>query len=866
MQARMPRRDAGGARPRRGAGRWAGFATLLLILFAVFSAPALAAPDTLRVGLPLEPPNLDPTSGAAGAIDEVLYGNVFEGLVKVDRLGEVVPALASSWEITPDGLTYVFHLRSGVRFHNGAAFDAAVVKFTLDRARAPGSTNVQKPALSVIHSVDVIDPQTVRLQLSRPSSRLLSVLAWGDSVMVEPRSVSAIATHPIGTGPFEFQTWRRGEAIELMRNPNYWGRPARLNHVEFKFVSDPTAAFAAMKAGDLDAFPNYPAPESLAQFKSDPRFKVVVGHTEGEVILAFNNRNGPLRDVRVRRALSYGLDRQAIIRGAMFGYGAPIGSHYPPQDPGYVDLTGLYPHDIAKAKALLSQAGYAHGFALSLKLPPPSYARRSGEIVAAQLAAIGVRVRIQNLEWSQWLDQVFTRHDFDLTIVAHTEPADYDIYGRDGYYFGYANPRFKVLLAELDASTNERQRLDVLGQVQRTIAADAVNGFLFESPRLGVWRADVAGLWPDAPIQADEMADAHFVGAGEAGPLGEIRAVAGPQGWLWLGLAVIAAFVVFAGLRAGVAYLAGRAALLVVTLALATVVIFAVIQVMPGDPAAFMMGLNADPSALASLRHQLGLDQSLAHRYLGWIAGLAHGDFGTSYTYRVPVGQLIAERLAVSGPLALYAMALSVVIAFPIGMIAAARRNSAADSGLMGLAQVGVAMPNFWLAMLLVMTFAMGLRWFPAGGFPGWEQGAWPALRALTLPALALALPQAAIIARVLRSALIDTLEEDYVRTARAKGLSRAQALRRHALRNALVPVLTILGLQFPFLLAGGVIIENVFFLPGLGRLVFQAIIQRDLIVVQSVVVVLVAAVVLVTFLIDLGYGLVDPRIRGGRS
>jgi ABC-type dipeptide/oligopeptide/nickel transport system permease component len=369
----------------------------------------------------------------------------------------------------------------------------------------------------------------------------------------------------------------------------------------------------------------------------------------------------------------------------------------------------------------------------------------------------------------------------------------------------------------------------------------------------------------NSPLQADEMGDARFVGKGEGGALGEARAVAGPRAWLWLGGLLLFGFIAVAGLRAGPAYLAGRTASLAVTLVLATVVVFAVIQVLPGDPAAFMMGLNADPSAVAALRHQLGLDQDLAHRYLGWAAGLLHGDFGTSYTYRVPVGGLIAERLAVSGPLALYAMALSIVLAFPIGLIAAQRRNSPADTGLMGLVQVGIALPNFWLAMLLVLAFAMGLRWFPAGGFPGWDQGLWPALKSLTLPALALALPQAAIIARVLRSALIDALQEDYIRTARALGLSRRQALLRHALRNSMVPVLTILGLQFPFLLAGSVIIENVFFLPGLGRLVFQAIVQRDLMVVQSVVVVLVAAVVLVTFLVDLAYALVDPRIRGGR-
>jgi peptide/nickel transport system permease protein len=238
------------------------------------------------------------------------------------------------------------------------------------------------------------------------------------------------------------------------------------------------------------------------------------------------------------------------------------------------------------------------------------------------------------------------------------------------------------------------------------------------------------------------------------------------------------------------------------------------------------------------------------------------GDFGISYAYRTPVSGMIADRLAVSLPLALYALLLSTLIAFPVGLWAATRRGTTTDAGIMGATQLGIAVPNFWFAMLLVLVFAVNLRWVSAGGFPGWDAGPFAGLKALTLPAIALALPQASILARVMRSALIDTLGEDYIRTARAKGLTRRQALTRHALRNALIPVLTIIGLQFSFLLAGAIIIENVFFLPGLGRLVFQAISQRDLMVVKSVVMLLVFAVILVTFLVDLAYALVDPRLR----
>jgi peptide/nickel transport system permease protein len=308
-----------------------------------------------------------------------------------------------------------------------------------------------------------------------------------------------------------------------------------------------------------------------------------------------------------------------------------------------------------------------------------------------------------------------------------------------------------------------------------------------------------------------------------------------------------------------------RLASMLATLGVASIVVFTAMEVLPGDPAQVMLGTQARPDTLAALRLQLGLDRPAPERFASWVAGLVHGDLGTSYTYSPPVAELVAERLVVSLPLAFLALALTVLVAIPVGAIAAARRNSLTDVGIMGVTQVGIAVPNFWFAMLLVMLFAITLRWLPAGGFPGWGGGPWPALRGLILPAVALALPQASILARVMRSALLDTLGDDYVRTARAKGLTEGQALRRHALRNALIPVLTIVGLQFSFLIAGTIVIENVFYLPGLGRLVFQAINQRDLVVVKSVVMLLVSSVIVVNFLVDVAYAVVDPRLRRGR-
>ena len=839
-----------------------------LLALALWAAPMGAgAAGSITIGMQLEPPILDPTASPAAAISQALYGNLYEGLVRFAADGSVAPLLAESWDVSDDGTVYTFHLRRGVRFQDGRPFDASTAKFSLERALAADSVNPQRSRLESVQRVEALDGRTLRLFLRRRSGSLLQNLAWGSWVMVSPDSVANNASHPVGTGPFRFSSWRRGDSLTVVRNTDYWGEVPPLDSATFKFIADPNAAYAALMAGDVDAFHYYPAPESFAQFAADPRFKTFVGPTEGETILSLNNRRPPLDDLRVRRAVAHALDRRAIIDGAMFGYGTPIGSHFPPRNPAYVDLTGQYAHDVSEAKRLLAEAGFPNGFSVSLKLPPPSYARRGGEIVAAQLAEVGIHAAIENLEWAQWLDQVYAHHDFDMSIVVHAEPMDYDIYARDDYYFGYSSAPFKALIAELEDSVDPLRRRDLLQQVQHRLADDAVNGYLFQYPQLAVWDARIQGLSFDNVLGVIDLKSAHYDGA--IPPARADVRVPEPQSYRimgWLAAVAVAALLGLAAQRFGLVFLGGRVAILAVSVLAATAVIFLIVQVVPGDPVRFMMGLQADPAAMTAMRHQLGLDAAPLERYFLWLGGLFHGDFGTSYTYRIPVQTLIAERLQLSLPLALYSLALATAVAFPTGLMAAARRGTFGDRVLMGLTQVGLAVPNFWLGLLLVLLFAVTLHWVSAGGFPGWSAGVWPALRALTLPAIALAAPQAAILARVLRGSLIETLHEDYIRTARAKGAGEWQVLWRHALPNALVPVLTILGMQFSFLLAGGVIIENVFFLPGLGRLVFQAIVQRDLIVVQSVVVILVIAVMLVTFVVDLSYVLVNPRVRETRG
>jgi peptide/nickel transport system permease protein len=309
-------------------------------------------------------------------------------------------------------------------------------------------------------------------------------------------------------------------------------------------------------------------------------------------------------------------------------------------------------------------------------------------------------------------------------------------------------------------------------------------------------------------------------------------------------------------------FLLRRVATFLATLVGASVVIFFVLEILPGNAALTILGADATPETVAALTHKLGLDQPALARYVQWVGGLVSGNLGDSYAYGSPVSELIAGSLAVSLPLAVMSMLLTAVIALSLGVFAAARHHSLADTAVMGVSQIGIAIPNFWFAILLILLFAVRLHWFAAGGFPGWSAGPAAAFTALILPAFALAAVQAAILARVTRSSIIEVMREDFVRTARAKGLTRRQALWRHVLRNAMIPVVTIMGLQFANLIAGTVVIENVFYLPGLGRLIFQSINNRDVIVVRDCVMLLAALVIAVNFVVDLVYVAIDPRLK----
>lgn len=480
---------------------------LALITSAALLAPfaAHAAKTDLVMGVVLEPPHLDPTAGAAAAIDEIVYANVFEGLTRINSAGEVKPALAESWEVSEDGKTYTFKLRSGAKFHDGSALDAGDVKFSLERAMAEDSTNAQKGLFSAIDSVEAVDDTTVKVMLKNPQGSFLYNMGWGDAVIVAPESADGNKENPVGTGPFKFESWAKGSAITIVKNPDYWGDAVALDKATFRIIPDAAAAVPALLSGDVHAFANMPAGDALPQIQADPRFKVVIGATEGETILSTNNKKPPFDNIKVRQAIAHALNRQAIIDAGSSGLGTPIGTHFSPGNAAYVDLTGTYPYDIEKAKALLAEAGFGDGIKATIKLPPPAYARDGGQVVASQLKEIGIELEIIPVEWAQWLEQVFKAKDYDLTIVSHTEPNDIGIYANPEYYFQYDNKAFQDLMAKLDVENDQEARKMMYQEAQKIIANDAVNGYMFQLPKIGVWDAKLEGLWENSPVQANDL-------------------------------------------------------------------------------------------------------------------------------------------------------------------------------------------------------------------------------------------------------------------------------------------------------------------------------------------------------------------------
>jgi peptide/nickel transport system substrate-binding protein len=477
--------------------------------------------SSVVVGVTQEPTTLDVTAQATAAIAEDLRDNVYEGLVRTDPAGKVVPQLARSWDVSPDGRALTFHLVTA-RFHDGSSFTAEDVKFSYDRARDPATVpaNPHLDYWAPVQSVDVVNDHTVKVTLKQYSDSFLFHMAQGSAAIVARSTHLAtssppatnLATAPLGTGPFKFQSWNRGDSMTLVRNDDYWGTKALLQKVVFKYITDPNAMNNALLAGDIDVISGVTGPEQLGSFSSSASFKVLEGRPSGKILVGMNNAAGPTKDVRVREAISFAIDRKAFIDGIEQGHAVAIGSHAVPNDsePYYVDLTGVYRQNKQRARQLLAEAGYANGLTLRASLIPFAYARRGGDILASQLQDVGIKLQIDNVEFPLWLDQVFTKHNYDLTIINHVEPRDIGNYGNPKYYWGYDNPKVGALLQQADAEQNATRRNDLYAQVQRQITGDAVNAWLMSPNSLAVIKSNLHGYPQSRVAPSIALGAAYF--------------------------------------------------------------------------------------------------------------------------------------------------------------------------------------------------------------------------------------------------------------------------------------------------------------------------------------------------------------------
>ena len=469
-------------------------------------AQKAARKDSLVLAMTLEPPGLDPTAGAAAAIGEVVHYNLLETLTKIRADSTIAPLLATSWTVTPDNKTWAFKLRPGVKFHNGEPFNAAAVKFSFERAAADGTPNKDKAVFANIVNLSATDELTVVITLRNTNPDFLFQIGQATAVIVEPKSAATNATQPVGTGPFKLESWTKGSQLVLARWDGYRDvATVALRRVTIRFISDAAAQVAALLAGDVDLFPRVSAAKSLAQFRADKRFQVLVGGSRAKTIVAINNKKKPLDDVRVRRAIAMAIDRKQVIDGVADGFGTPIGSFYVPGAPGYVDLTSVNAYDPERAKALLKEAGITTPLTLSLKLPPTPYARQGGEVISAMLAKVGIVAKQESVEWAQWLSGVYGQKAYDLTIISHVEPLDMGNFARPGYYWNYESARFNALWAQINATADTAQRMKLLAEAQRLVADDAVAAYLYQPTSITIAHARLKGVWKDMPISANDL-------------------------------------------------------------------------------------------------------------------------------------------------------------------------------------------------------------------------------------------------------------------------------------------------------------------------------------------------------------------------
>jgi peptide/nickel transport system substrate-binding protein len=447
----------------------------------------------VAIGETLAPVSLDISAGSGAAIPQALLYNVYETLVKIDDAGTFQPLLSKSYTVSDDKLTYTFTLQDGVTFANGDPMAAKDVVDTFNYNKTnPKAPPIISGTFAVVNTISSPDPKTVVIKLKQPSRDFLFNLAQTAGVVVDAKTRADVATKTNGTGPYGVTNYTTNASLELTRRDSYWGTKPAMAQITFKYFSDANALANALKAGDVDIIDNL-SPELFDQFKSDTSaYETVNGQTSGETILAMNNSRKPLDDVRVRQAITYAINKKDVDAIAEQGLAQIIGSHSSPNDPWFVDLSNTYPYDPTKAKALLQEAGVSK-LSLTLDVIPTPYAKASAPVIKDELAKVGIDVKLVDEEFPLWIKKDFGDANFDLTIVAHVEARDTNLYGNPKYYWRYNNPKVQQLLKQADAAPTDAASNELYGQVLRQINADAVNDWLFLLPRLEVVRKGLTG-------------------------------------------------------------------------------------------------------------------------------------------------------------------------------------------------------------------------------------------------------------------------------------------------------------------------------------------------------------------------------------
>ncbi len=489
------------------------FSALIFALALLVAGPALPAAHAqgggnLVVQASTEPPGLDLTASPASAIAAVVHYNVQECLLKVDKAGKLAPWLAERW-YTTDSKNYTFFLKKGVRFHNGRELRAADIKFVLERARNPETKHPHQVRYAGITDIIVKDDYTVSVTLKEANANFLLDIARQGSVIYPREAVESLKSQPLGTGPFTLAEWVRGDRIVLTRNKDYHVKDLpRLDKVTFRFIPDPNSVLAALRSGDIDVSGFGIGPESIDELKKDGRFQLILGDTTNDVILSMNNSKKPFADRRVRLAVTHAINKDEVLKGAMFGHGKILGSNVDPLNPYYVDLSKDKPHDPARARKLLTEAGYPNGFDAVLKVAPQYYYTvRTGEVLVSQLAKVGIKVKIEQIEWGQWLSQVWREANYDMSIIGHAEPWDISNYANPKYYYRWDNEEFQKLFRESETTVDDKKRRELFVKMQKMLADEAPAVWLYMHPRLAVTKKGVTGIWKDLPISSMDLSE-----------------------------------------------------------------------------------------------------------------------------------------------------------------------------------------------------------------------------------------------------------------------------------------------------------------------------------------------------------------------